>query len=145
MIRSGPALVVLVVVGTPARAGAPTRPADRLPTPRPEPCVQFTADPAEGEFAAPAGLEYEVVTAALNKVLPTALHCPRPAGVARLRLTFELVVGCDGRVASVECTRSDGAPDDYVACVGDVIGKADFPGHDLPDGMEVTYPVNVAW
>lgn len=137
--------VLLVALAPAARAGAPAEPADRLPTPRPEPCVAFTADPEEGEMAAPEGLDYEVVTAALGKVLPTALHCARPPGVARLRMTFELVVGCDGRVSTLECTRSDGAPEAYVACVSAVIRKADFPGHDLPDGMPITYPVNVAW
>lgn len=139
------AAVLLAVLAPSARAGAPATPADRLPTPRPEPCVVFTADPAEGDMAAPEGLDYEAVTAALKKVLPTALYCPRPPDVARLRMTFELVVGCDGRVSQLECTRSDGAPDAYVACVSAVIQKADFPAHDLPDGMPVTYPVNVAW
>lgn len=105
----------------------------------------FTADPAEGEFAAPAGLDYDSVTVGLNRVLPTALYCPRPAGVARLRMTFELTIACDGRVSRVDCARDDGAPADYVACVSSVIAKADFPAHDLPDGMAVTYPVNVSW
>ena len=129
-----------------ASAGGPAKaPADRLPTPRPEACLVFTADPAEGEYAAPEGLDYDAVTAALNKVLPTALYCPRPNGITSLRLTFELIVGCDGRVKSSECSRDDGAPADYIACVASVIQKADFPAHDLPDGMTVTYPVNVGW
>jgi hypothetical protein len=130
-----------------AAAGAPAAraPADRLPTPRAEPCLHFTADPAEGEYAAPAGLDYDAVTKALSGVLPTALYCPRPAGATALRLTFELVVGCDGRVSTVSCSRTDRAPPDYVACVEAVLKKADFPAHDLPDGMEITYPVNVAW
>lgn len=125
-----------------ANAGAP---ADRLPSPKAEPCVVFTADPAEGEYAAPEGLAYETVTASLNKVLPTALHCPRPANLSRVRLNFEMVIGCDGRVKTIECSRDDGAPADYVSCVSAVVAKADFPAHDLPDGMELTYPVNVSW
>lgn len=99
----------------------------------------------EAAYAAPEGLAYETVTASLNKVLPTALHCPRPANLSRVRLNFEMVIGCDGRVKTIECSRDDGAPADYVSCVSAVVAKADFPAHDLPDGMELTYPVNVSW
>lgn len=120
-------------------------PADRLPTPRPEPCVVFTADPDEGEFAAPEGLGYDQVRAALNGVIQHALGCERPAGVAALHMSFELLVGCDGVVKKVEVSDGDGAPAGYLACVSAVIAKADFPAHDLPDGMPITYPVDVAW
>jgi len=120
-------------------------PADKLPTPRPEPCVPFTADPDEGEFAAPEGLGYDQVRTALNGVIQHALGCTRPPGVAALHLTFELVVGCDGVVKKVEVSDADVAPPAYLECVSAVIAKADFPAHDLPDGMPVTYPVNVAW
>lgn len=131
-------LAALSLAGT----GAP---ADRIPAPKPEACLVFTADPAEGEYAAPEGLAYETVTASLNKVLPVALHCPRPPNLSRVRLNFEFVIGCDGRVQQIACSRDDGAPAEYVGCVSAVIAKADFPAHDLPDGMEVTYPVNVSW
>ncbi len=120
-------------------------PADRLPTPRPEPCIEFDADPAEGEYAAPEGLSYEQVTLALDSAIQTALYCKRPPEVSQLHLTYELMVGCDGVVSSIEASDDGGAPETYVACVSAVIAKADFPAHDLPDGMQVTYPVNVAW
>ena len=38
-----------------------------------------------------------------------------------------------------------GAPRGYVECVSHVIAKADFPAHDMEDGMPVTYPVDVRW
>ncbi len=120
-------------------------PADRLPSPRPEPCLELDGDPEEGEMLGSSGLSYEQVTGSLNAVIQTALYCPQPEGHSELHLTFELLVGCDGVVSSIEPVDDDGAPEPYVACVSEVIQKADFPAHDMPDGMVVTYPVNVAW
>ena len=94
---------------------------------------------------ASAGLSYEQVTLALNGVIQTALYCKQPQGVSELHLTFELIVGCDGVVSTIEALEGDGAPESYVSCVQDVIAKADFPAHDMADGMPITYPVNVAW
>lgn len=91
------------------------------------------------------GLGYEQVVPALSKVLPTALHCGRPTGRAEVSLTFELVVGCDGLIRSIEATDPDDVPPEWLDCVSSVISKADFPAHDMPDGMPVTYPVNVSW
>lgn len=137
-----PVIAGALVGATAAWAGTP---ADRLPNPKPEPCKTFDADPEEGEFAYPDGLSYEQVTGALNKVIQTALRCPRPAGATELHLTYELLVGCDGVVSSIETVDDGGAPDDYAQCISDVVKKADFPAHDMPDGMTVTYPVTVAW
>ena len=120
-------------------------PADRLPSPRPEPCVVLDGDPDEGEVLGSAGLSYEQVTGPLNTVIQTALYCPRPEGMTELHLTFELLIGCDGVVSRLEVVEDDGAPEPYVSCVSAVIEKADFPAHDMPDGMPVTYPVNVSW
>jgi hypothetical protein len=120
-------------------------PADRLPDPRPEPCLDVVGDPDEGEVIGSVGLSYEQVTGALNAVIQTALHCPQPDGHAALNLTFQLNVGCDGTVSAIETVDDDGAPEPYLDCVSAVIQKADFDAHDMPDGMTVTYPVNVAW
>ena len=94
--------------------------------------------------ASPWRLGYEAVTTALNTVIQTALYCPQPDGATGFNLTFELLVGCDGLVSSIQTVDDDGAPEPYVACVIEVIQKADFPAHDLPEGMSVTYRVNVA-
>ncbi len=120
-------------------------PADRVPTPRAEPCVVFDADPEEGGMAAPEGLGYDDVKQSLNAVIQSALYCTKPAEMTEVHLTFELVVGCDGLVSAIEATDDGGAPAPYVACVSSVIRKADFPAHDLPDGMPVTYPLDVSW
>ncbi len=121
-----------------ARAASP---ADTLPEPRPEACVPFYAD-LGGE---PEGLSYDQVRLALNGVIQTALQCPRPAGAKAYGMTFELTVSCDGTVATVKVVNSGGAPADYTDCVSAVIGKADFPAHDVEAGFPVTYPVQVSW
>lgn len=120
-------------------------PADRLPRPRPEPCLSVEGEPEEGEFVMAMGLDYSQVRAALNGVIQTALYCPRPEGMDAVHLTFELMVGCDGVVSSVEISDDGGAPESYGECVGAVLERADFPAHDMPDGMLVTYPVDVSW
>lgn len=135
----------LVIIGGVVAHGAMAAPADRLPVPRPEPCIPFDAEPAEGEMVTPAGLSYEEVKMALNRVIQTALYCGQPDGFSEVHLTFEITVGCDGVVSKIETFDDGGAPAPYVTCVSDVIKKADFPPHDIEDGMPVTYPVNVAW
>ena len=120
-------------------------PADNIPQPRPERCIEFQADPEEGEMLAAEGLGYADVKTALNGVIQHALYCKRPEGMKSVHLTFDLMVGCDGVVSSIETIDDGDAPTDYVSCVSDVIAKADFPAHDMPDGMLVTYPVNVNW
>ena len=136
----------LVLVGV-ARAAPPVSPADALPDPVAERCVAPLPafDDAGDEAPAGEGLRYDEVSAALAAVLPYALGCEQPPGRSQLQLTFELVVGCDGRVASLVPVADDGAPAAYIACVSAVIAKADFPAHDRPDGMPVTYPVDVEW
>lgn len=128
-----------------AATAAWAAPADRLPDPRPEPCIPFDVDPEEGAVVAPAGLSYPEVKLALSAVIQTALYCGRPAGMSEVHLTYDLTVGCDGVVSKIETVDDGGAPADYVKCVSDVVAKADFPAHDMEDGMLVTYPVDVSW
>lgn len=136
-------LGILIVLASAASAGA--SPADQIPTPRPEPCIQLNAEPEEGEIIAASGLSYGQVRAPLSAVIQTALYCEKPEHMSEVHLTFELVVGCDGVVSSIEPMDTGGAPEAYVSCVQAVIAKADFDAHDMPDGQEVTYPVDVAW
>ena len=94
---------------------------------------------------APSGLSYVDVRMALNAVVQSALYCGQPDGMGEVHLTFDLMVGCDGLVTSITTIDAGGAPEDYVTCVSSVIKKADFPAHDMENGMPVTYPVDVAW
>lgn len=134
-----PRLALLVV------AVALVEPADRLPDPRPEPCIPFDPDPEEGVAIGTEGLSYGQVKEALNGVIQTALYCQRPAGFSEVHMTFELTVGCDGVISQLEVSDAGGAPESYVQCVANVVRKADFPAHDVADGMPVTYPVDVNW
>ena len=120
-------------------------PADQLPTPQPEPCIPFDPDPEEGQMIAPSGLGYAEVKSSLNAVIQSALHCPRPDGMDSVHLTFDLVVGCEGLVTTISTIDDGGAPESYVGCISDVVAKADFPAHDMQNGMPFTYPVNVNW
>lgn len=143
MLRLLPSLLALPL----AHAGAP---ADRLPDPRPERCLSGPADLGEEAGDEPAyggsvGLGYEQVVPVLQQTIQTALYCGQPGDRSEVHVTYELVVGCDGLVSDVQVSDEDGAPDDWLQCVGDVLRKADFPAHDMPDGMPVTYPVNFAW
>ena len=128
-----------------APAALAQAPADRVPTPRPEPCIPFEPDLEESDMAAPEGLSYPAVRVALNGVIQAALYCGQPEGMSEVHLTFELLVGCDGVVSSIEASDDGNAPAEYVACVSSVIAKADFDAHDMENGMPVTYPVDVAW
>ena len=136
-------LGVLAFLASASTAGA--SPADQIPTPRPEPCIQLNTEPEEGEIITASGLSYGQVRAALSAVIQTALYCEKPERMSEVHLTFELVVGCDGVVSSIEPMDMGGAPETYVHCVQAVIAKADFDAHDMPDGQDVTYPVDVAW
>jgi len=144
--RVMPLKIAGTLLGLAAGAAVVAAPADWLPTPQAEPCVPFVENPEQDVgFSFPDGLSYEQVTTALNGVLQTALHCEKPAELSAVHLTYELVVGCNGVISTIAATETGGAPDAYVTCVSDVITKADFPAHDMADGMTVTYPVNVSW
>ncbi len=137
-----PQLTMLALV---AAAVAEGTPADRVPTPKPKPCIEFAPELGEEGMATPSGVGYAEVKAGLSAVIQHALYCGQPEGMSAVHLTFDLTIRCDGLVSEVVTIDAGGAPDDYVACVAAVIAKADFPGHDMEGGMPVTYPVNVAW
>ena len=115
----------------------------RMPTP--EPCVAFDADPGEEGMVAPGGLDRHQVKPALDAVLPHALECPTEDGTTDLRVVFDITVGCDGVVKSVSVSDEGMASEAWLACAADVLRHADFPAHDMPDGMSFSYPVTVSW
>lgn len=138
--------VFTMVLGLGLAVVAWADPADRVPAPRPERCIPFDSEPSDDHSIVMAeGLSYAEVKTSLNDVIQAALYCGQPTGFSEVHLTFELLVGCDGLVSTIEAVDTGGAPEDYVTCVTSVIEKADFPAHQLEDGMVVTYPVNVAW
>jgi len=113
--------------------------------PRPEACITMGGEPEEGEYLMSAGLDEVQIRAAMDPVLPHALKCKRDEGVDMLRLRFGVNVGCNGVVDNVWVDDDDGASESYVECIAEVLRYADFPAHDMPDGMEFEYPVSVSW
>jgi hypothetical protein len=129
---------------SPGGRGPETEASGGLSMPSPEACVAFDADPGEEGMVAPGGLERHQVKPPLDRVLPYALECPRDDADS-LRVVFELTVGCDGVVDRVVVDQHGGASDAWLDCASEVLRHADFPAHDMPDGMTFSYPVTVSW
>ena len=128
------------------RSSSPAAPTGHgLAMPRPEPCLGLDTAIGEQGMVASAGLDRAQVKAALDPILPHALSCEPDEGVSSLRMTFEILVGCDGVVDRVEVSDGDLASQAYLDCVSEVLRHADFPAHDLPDGMQFSYPVTASW
>jgi LysM repeat protein len=130
-----------------ARLAAPpegsAKRAPRLTPPTPEPCVPFDKDPGEEGIVMPDGLSHGQVKAALDAVLPEALYCEGAPEGASVDMVFTVTVGCDGVVDAVSASSEvDRA---FLDCVTDVIRHADFPAHDMADGMTFTYPVSASF
>lgn len=116
-----------------------------LKMPDPEPCVSLDTAIGEQGMVASAGLDRAQVKGALDPILQHALSCQPDEGVTALSLTFSIRVACTGVVDDVDVLDGDVASAGYLDCVRDVLRHADFPAHDLPDGMRFTYPVSASW
>lgn len=132
----------------PVRDRRPDRPApdgsarDPLPPrPAPKPCLRGPTDVA-GEHAAAAseGLSVSDVRGAVRAVMPLTARCidaTPPAGTLQVAVT----VGCDGVVARTAVAEDPGWPAEITACVRDVLSRAAFPAHALPEGDTFLQPV----
>jgi murein DD-endopeptidase MepM/ murein hydrolase activator NlpD len=144
-IGSGASMPSPKTTPTTARKKAPA-PASKwkpLKKPSAETCLDMTGDPDEGDMVASAGLSMREVQGSLNAIIGEALRCEADAGSSQADLVFEILVGCDGLVDKVTLNDRGDASKRYAKCVGEVLGYADFPPHDMPDGMRFTYPVTV--
>jgi len=129
-----------VVVKTPPRKHSAPSPSTGLNMPQPEPCIPFDADPGDEGMVAPGGLDRGQVKQALDAVLGHALACGTEGSYEPV---FELLIGCDGVMRSVMLTDGGGADPAITDCIAKVLRHADFPPHDMADGMTVPYPVRV--
>ena len=146
VLRVGSGVAVPSPEPTPTRARKTAPPKSKwksLKKPRPETCLEMTGDPGEGDMVASAGLSLTEVQAGLNAIIGEALRCEADAGSSEADLVFEILVGCNGLVDKVTLNDRGDASKRYANCVGEVLGYADFPPHDMPDGMRFTYPVTV--
>ena len=86
------------------------------------------------------GLSSNQISNAMNNFFPQLSDCmPDVWPTASIEVDFN--VGCDGRVSYVRITKEDGLDFDIQTCLEDSFQYAEFPAHDLPDGMDFSYPI----
>jgi hypothetical protein len=114
--------------------------------PSAKPCLPPPTGDDLGDEGAVAsrGLERAQVKGAMNAFVGHTLRC-FPAEATAGTVMTDLVVGCDGRVASVTVSDDGGFDAATIACVRDVLGRTPFPAHDLPDGYPFGYPLSFSF
>jgi len=86
------------------------------------------------------GLSSQQINKAMNKFFPQLSDCmPDVWPTASIELDFN--VGCDGRVSYVSIVKDDGMDFAIQQCIEESFKYAEFPAHDLPDGMDFNYPI----
>ena len=59
-------------------------------------------------------------------------------------IEIDFNVGCNGLVEYVRIVKDDGLDFTIQDCIEDAFQYAEFPAHDLPDGMDFSYPIEFA-
>ena len=86
------------------------------------------------------GLSSGQISSAMNNFFPQLTDCmPEVWPTANIELDFN--VGCNGRVNYVRIVKDDDMDFDIQACIEDAFQYAEFPAHDLPDGMDFSFPI----
>ena len=86
------------------------------------------------------GLSSNQISQSMNKFFPQLADCmPEVWPTASIELDFN--VGCNGLVTYVRIIKDDNLDFDIQQCLEDSFQYAEFPAHDLPDGMDFTYPI----
>ena len=86
------------------------------------------------------GLSSNQISQAMNKFFPQLADCmPDVWPTANIELDFN--VGCNGLVSYVRIVKDDNLDFDIQQCLEESFQYAEFPAHDLPDGMDFTYPI----
>ncbi len=126
-----------LLVGGAAQAGS------SLHMPAPKECLTAPEDvelKGDEALAAAEGLTPQGIRGGVEAFLPQVSRCVRgtaPADVA----WFEVRVGCDGRVMSVDPGEHGDWSPELLACVTDTLRYAAFPAHALPEGDVFTQPI----
>ncbi len=114
-----------------------------LVLPAPKPCL--TVDDSQlgdQDMVAAAGLSYAQTKAALDAFLPTLSRCMDVGDAVSGSATFQLTVGCNGRVQEVQVVDHGNLDADLLRCVQDTLAYVPFPAHDMPDGFTFAYPMS---
>jgi len=86
------------------------------------------------------GLSNQQISNAMNNFFPQLTSCmPDVWPTASIELDFN--VGCNGLVTYVRIIEDDGLDFEIQSCLEDSFQYAEFPAHDLPDGMDFSYPI----
>ena len=89
------------------------------------------------------GLSSQQISSAMNKFFPQLSDCmPDVWPTANIEVDFN--VGCNGLVSYVRIVKDDNMDFEIQSCLEDAFQYAEFPAHDLPDGMDFTYPIQFA-
>lgn len=128
--------------------------APALRMPEPKPCLALDeAALGEDDMVAAEGLSYAQTKAAMDAFLPSLSRCfgagEDGEGLGQEAIdgsvTFEITVGCDGRVAQARAVDSQGLPASLVSCASETLAYAAFPAHDMPDGFTFRYPASFSF
>ena len=99
-------------------------------------------DSLEGErgMRTNKGLSSNQISQSMNNFFPQLSDCmPDEWPTASIEIDFN--VGCNGRVDYVRIIKDDDLDFGIQGCIEESFKYAEFPAHDLPDGMDFTYPI----
>lgn len=120
-----------------------TRTWPSLMRPTPKPCLDAltgTGGGGEQSFGRSEGLSAQQVSRSVARFQEQTLRCADDHPGASGSLSLELVIGCDGRVKSVEVLDDGVREGNFAACVSDVMRYAAFPAH-ARDEVTVQIPL----
>jgi len=86
------------------------------------------------------GLSSNQISNAMNDFFPQLSDCmPDVWPTANIEVDFN--IGCNGRVSYVRIVKDDDLDFGIQSCLEDAFQYTEFPAHDLPDGMDFTFPI----
>lgn len=140
-------VATLRVLGAPAAGSnalgsGPIRPAP-LPMPVAKRCLVTSTAVELGDegIGGSRGLSASQVRVALSPFLRHASACIPAGSTGSWSASFGLTVGCDGRVSASWTTDPGGLPDRVTGCIEATLDRAAFPAHDMPAGVDLTWPI----
>lgn len=116
-----------------------------LSKPAPKRCVSAGsgADMGDNEIAGSVGLSSSQVRSSLSAFSSKAARCIPSGTTGSFRPVLGMNVGCDGRVSRTWLVEAGGLPPTVTGCLVKTLEYAGFPAHDLPDGLEISWPMVV--
>jgi hypothetical protein len=127
----------------------PDTPVTPPSVPKPAPKVCLTGGVAEeiGEegIVVSHGLDAGQISAGMSGISRYTPRCFPRGTEGTYTVLAEVVVGCDGRVATVETLDAGVVPARIVSCIEATLASAAFPAHALPDGVTFQIPLKFSF